>query len=34
MTAPGFDKDEWPGTEDREFETQVYAFYRIRPYWQ
>ena len=32
--APGFDKGDWPGTEDREFETKVYAFYKIRPYWE
>jgi len=32
--APGFDKDNWPGTEDREFEGSVYRYYNVRPYWE
>jgi hypothetical protein len=32
--APGFDKDNWPGAHDREFETSVYNFYEINPYWK
>jgi sporulation protein YlmC with PRC-barrel domain len=32
--APGFDKDNWPGTQDREFQAEVYRFYNVRPYWQ
>ena len=32
--APGFDKDNWPGTQDREFQSEVYRFYNVRPYWQ
>ena len=32
--APGFDKDNWPGTQDRTFQTEVYRFYNVRPYWE
>ncbi len=31
--APGFDKDDWPGT-GRDFETEVYRYYNVRPYWE
>jgi len=32
--APGFDKDHWPGTSDREFQSSVYKFYNVRAYWE
>ena len=32
--APGFDKDNWPGTHDRVFQSEVYSFYNVRPYWE
>jgi hypothetical protein len=32
--APGFDKDHWPLTADRKFQTEVYRFYNVRPYWE
>ena len=32
--APGFDKDHWPGSADREFQTRVYRFYNVRSYWE
>jgi sporulation protein YlmC with PRC-barrel domain len=31
--APGFDKDNWPMTLDREFMTEVHSYYGIDPYW-
>lgn len=31
--APGFDKDNWPSTADRNFQTQVYTYYNVDPYW-
>lgn len=31
--APGFDKDNWPATSDRSFQTQVYTYYEVDPYW-
>lgn len=33
-TAPGFDKDDRPEAQDREFAKQVYAYYNRRPYWE
>jgi sporulation protein YlmC with PRC-barrel domain len=33
-TSPGFNKDEWPDVQDREFADQVYKFYNRRPYWE
>jgi sporulation protein YlmC with PRC-barrel domain len=33
-SAPGFDKNNWPGTHDRAFQTEVYTFYNVRPYWE
>jgi sporulation protein YlmC with PRC-barrel domain len=33
-TAPGFDKDDRPEAQDREFAKQVYQFYDRRPYWE
>lgn len=32
--APGFDKDQWPGTGDREFQTKVYRYYDVPAYWE
>jgi sporulation protein YlmC with PRC-barrel domain len=32
--APGFDKDDWPSTRDRQYVSQVYDYYGCRPYWQ
>jgi sporulation protein YlmC with PRC-barrel domain len=32
--APGFDKDNWPDTHDRGWQTEVYTFYGTRPYWE
>lgn len=31
--APGFDKDDWPATSDTRFNTRVYEYYQIEPYW-
>lgn len=31
--APGFDKDNWPLTEDRDYMTEVYDYYDVEPYW-
>lgn len=31
--APGFDKDNWPQTSNRDFQTEVYTFYSVDPYW-
>jgi len=31
--APGFDKDHWPSTADREFMGTVYSYYGYKPYW-
>ena len=31
--APGFDKDNWPETSNRDFQTQVYTYYSVDPYW-
>jgi sporulation protein YlmC with PRC-barrel domain len=33
-SAPGFDKDHWPGTADREFQTRVYSYYNVPSYWE
>lgn len=31
--APGFDKDNWPDTSDREWLVRVYRYYGYEPYW-
>ena len=31
--APGFDKDNWPQHSDRSFQTEVYTYYNVDPYW-
>lgn len=32
--APGFDKDNWPSLENRQFALQVYKYYGRVPYWE
>lgn len=32
--APGFDKDNWPSSGDRQFLTDVHAHYGYKPYWE
>ena len=32
--APGFDKDNWPDTNDREWLAEIHSFYGYDPYWQ
>ena len=32
-SAPGFDPDHWPSMADREWATDVHAYYDIEPYW-
>ena len=32
--APGFDKDNWPQTTDRQWLAEVHAYYGYDPYWQ
>lgn len=31
--APGFDKDQWPDFENREWADGVYTHYGFKPYW-
>jgi sporulation protein YlmC with PRC-barrel domain len=31
--APGFDKDNWPETTDRQWLSDVYGYYGYQPYW-
>lgn len=31
--APGFDKDDWPQTRDREYVIEIYEYYGYDPYW-
>lgn len=31
--APGFDKDDWPDTADRDWGANIYAHYGQEPYW-
>ncbi|HEY2019107.1 MAG TPA: PRC-barrel domain-containing protein [Bryobacteraceae bacterium] len=31
--APGFDKDNWPDMADRDFGSQIYNYYGVKPYW-
>jgi sporulation protein YlmC with PRC-barrel domain len=33
QNAPGFDKDHWPETMDRQWLTDVYTYYGYDPYW-
>jgi sporulation protein YlmC with PRC-barrel domain len=32
--APGFDKNSWPGLNDRQWLSDVYRYYKAKPYWQ
>jgi hypothetical protein len=32
--APGFDKDNWPETTEREWLVDVFSFYGHDPYWE
>jgi uncharacterized protein (TIGR02271 family) len=32
--APGFDKDNWPSPDDRQFALEVYNYYGRVPYWE
>jgi uncharacterized protein (TIGR02271 family) len=32
--APGFDKDNWPSLDDRQFALEVYKYYGRVPYWE
>ncbi len=31
--APGFDKDDWPETVERDFLIEIYDYYGYEPYW-
>ena len=33
QNAPGFDKDNWPDTNDRAWIVDVYRYYGREPYW-
>jgi sporulation protein YlmC with PRC-barrel domain len=32
--APGFDKDNWPAPDNRQFTLEVYKYYGQVPYWE
>jgi sporulation protein YlmC with PRC-barrel domain len=32
--APGFDKNEWPKSADRQWGTEIHTFYGTTPYWE
>ncbi len=32
--APGFDKDQWPESADRQWGAGIYSHYGYRPYWE
>jgi hypothetical protein len=32
--APGFDKDNWPSPDNRQFALEVYKYYGRVPYWE
>lgn len=32
--APGFDKNEWPKTADRNWGTKIHTYYGVTPYWE
>lgn len=32
--APGFDKDNWPETQDYKYHDEIYSFYGYEPYWK
>ena len=31
--APGFDKNNWPNTDDLEWQSKVYSHFGYKPYW-
>jgi len=31
--APGFDKDNWPTSPDKQFVNNIYSYFGHRPYW-
>ena len=33
-TAPGFDKNEWPKSANRQWGTEIHTFYGVTPYWE
>ncbi len=33
-TAPGFNKNEWPKSADRQWGTEIHTFYGVAPYWE
>ena len=33
-TAPGFDKNDWPKSADRQWGTGIHTFYGTTPYWE
>lgn len=33
-TAPGFNKNEWPKSADRQWGTEIHTFYGLTPYWE
>jgi sporulation protein YlmC with PRC-barrel domain len=33
-TAPGFDKNDWPKSADRQWGTEIHTFYGTTPYWE
>jgi sporulation protein YlmC with PRC-barrel domain len=32
--APGFDKNDWPKSADRQWGTEIHTFYGTTPYWE
>lgn len=32
--APGFDKDNWPDMSNRRWASEIFKFYRTKPYWE
>lgn len=34
QNAPGFDKDNWPNSADRQFLTDIHSYYGYKPYWE
>jgi sporulation protein YlmC with PRC-barrel domain len=33
-SAPGFDKNDWPKSADRQWGTDIHTFYGATPYWE
>lgn len=31
--APGFDKNNWPNTDDLEWQSRIYSHFGYKPYW-